>query len=238
MYEIRIETMKKTRLTFIYALIGLFAVSCSSKGNGISDLKIVGSDEGVSVGQPSLIEADINVEDAIDEVQITWEPTSGDGWQLAAAFTDGLQGQQSVRFSEYIDVPVDAAPGKYRLTMKVKQQDGTEIEESVDATLTIDSTVPVASDLDVGINAAGNDLHLETELTAVKKIQQVTVQVNGAAWSKDFTFDGSRIKDQLSLHFHEHVHIDEAPAGNYQVVLTVEDQEGRSASVEGSFTKK
>lgn len=230
--------MKKLTSVFQYIIIGFLAISCSPKGSGINGLQVGGADATVSVGQSTLIEANINVDQPIDNVQIEWKSANDDGWELLEVYTEDFQGKTNAVFFESVSIPTDVIPGKYVLTMKVKQQDGTVVEQSMETTFTIDSTVPVASALDVGINAAGNDLHLESELTAVKKIEQVVVKVNGASWSKDFTFDSPKIKDQLSHTFHEHVHVDDAPAGEYQVILTVQDQEGRQASVEGKFVKK
>lgn len=118
-----------------------------------------------------------------------------------------------------------------------KKSDDVQTADSATGRERIDTTIPVITDLDVGINAKKNDLHIEAELSAVKKIDRVVVTLKGDNWTKDITFDQAPPRGELTTNFHQHVHVDEAPAGEYQVILTLHDQEGREAKAEGSFVK-
>lgn len=228
------------RLTGVPGLLFAFIIllaGCSSPGRGISDLQ-VGEKAEAFVGLSLPVSARVSAEAAIVEISIAIRPVSDEGWTFAAQYSDGIAGKNKADFRTDVAIPATAEPGNYRLTLRLVEADGSVTEASADFRLTIDSTVPTASGLDVGINAAGNDLHLETELTAPSGIKSVFVAIEGNAWSKEFKFAGEQLVGQLTHHFHEHVHVSEAPEGDYRVILTVEDQKGRRAQTEGMFAKK
>ncbi len=214
-------------------------VGCGGRQEGIGSLKVgpEGNAEGFA-GQSLPVSASVRTASPISHVDVAIQPIAGSGWTFSERYTERIAGNREIPFQAGVDVPVDAEPGDYKLTVHVETADGTAFTESTDLRLAIDSTVPVASDLDVGINAAGNDLHLETELTVPGKIRQVRVEVVGDDWRDEFPFAGSKLVGQLAHHFHEHVQVGEAPAGSYRVILTVEDQRGRKAQAEATFTKK
>ncbi|SKB63501.1 protein of unknown function [Parapedobacter luteus] len=226
------------RPTFVLLLLVVMA-GCGRQEAGVSKLRI-GADGNAEafVGQSFPVEAHVAATTTISEAEINIRPVSGDGWVFNGPFSEGIAGKKDATFAARIDVPADTEPGNYTLTLRVIDADGSVSESTGDFRIGIDSTVPIAGDLDVGINAAGNDLHLETELTVPGKIDQVTVEIKGDAWSDEVTFAGDRLVGQLAHHFHEHIAVAEAPKGDYRVILTVADQRGRRAQAEGTFTKK
>jgi len=225
----------------VFRLLLFFIVlsaGCGRQGAGISNIQVEeGGRAEVFVGQPFTVSAHVAAGKAIDHVDLRIGPVSGEGWTFERPFSEGIAGKKAVSFAARVEIPKDAEPGSYRLTLRLTEDDGSVAEESADFQIAIDSTIPTASDLDVGINAAGNDLHLETELIAPSGIKAVLVEIKGDAWSTGFTFNEGELVGQLTHHFHEHVHVEEAPAGTYRVILTVEDRKGRSAKTEGTFTK-
>lgn len=214
-------------------------VGCGSRQAGIDSLTVgsEGSAEGF-VGQLLPVSAGIRTTAPIDHVEVDIRPIDGQGWTFSEQFTEGIAGSTGIAFRADVDIPIETEPGDYKLTLRVVTDDHTVVTESTDLRVGIDTTVPVASTLDVGINAAGNDLHLETELAVPGKIKEVRVAVEGQDWRDEFSFAGSKLVGQVTYHFHEHVHVDRAPAGTYRVIVTVADQQGREAHTEAAFTKK
>jgi len=225
-------------LATVISAIGLF-VSCSADRSGVRNLEVgeKGSAEAF-VGQELPVRAEIALGEKIASVEVRITPSGADGWSFRQQYAGNYAGKDNVSFAETVQVPEGAKVGSYVVGLRAMGEKEAAEEATVDIRLSVDSSVPVVGDLDVGINAAGNDLHLEADITAAKKIKQVSVEVKGAAWSKVFTFDKAPMKDQMSYTFHEHVHVDEAPPGMYEVVLTVGDQAGRNAVAHGNFEKK
>ncbi len=219
----------------IFILLG---VACQHEHPGVSDLR-AGTDGNrqAFVGGELPVTAHIAVDAPVDRADVAIRPASGAGWAFAGEYSEGLGGKTHAPFEAAVAIPDTVEPGDYILVFRITDAEGNVSADSVDFKLAIDSTVPTASDLDVGINAAGNDLHLESELSAPLAIAKVVVEVKGIAWEETFIFSGTELAGQLSLRFHEHVKVGEAPKGSYHVCLVVEDSKGRTARTEGTFTK-
>lgn len=221
------------------AIAVLLLIGCGGGDSGIGKLQVgTGAPAEGFAGQPLPVVAAVTTKAAIAQVTVDIRPVTGQGWTFSKPYTDEVVGSKEMTFRTAIDVPTDAEPGNYQLTLRVTTADSIAIAASADFRLDIDSTVPTTTDLDVGINAAGDDLHLETELAAPSKIKQVSVAVEGEQWRKEFSFAGKALVGQLSAHFHEHVHVADAPRGAYRVILTVTDEQGRQAKTEARFSKK
>lgn len=219
-------------------LISLLFIGCQQRQQGISHIKIGKDNEQKGyVGQQLLISADLRSEEALQHVEIAISSDTETGWEFAETLQEDIKGKNNLKFSTEVAVPISAKPGKYILIMKAIKSNGTVYQESESFTIAVDSSLPVISDLDIGLNATKNDLHLGAELTAAKKIKQIKISIQGEAWDKEIVFNGAKVEGKVSLHFHEHVHVDDAPEGAYDVVITVEDQDGRTASNQGTFTK-
>lgn len=231
------KTAKVSLMALMLSISLLF--SCSNGQTGITKIEI--GEKGKSeafIGSHLPIKAEINLNEKIKSIEVQIALAKTTDWSLNRSYREKYVGNSKVHFNESFEIPYDAEVGNYELMLKVNGENGAVEEKRTRIQISVDSTVPIVGDLDVGINAKGNDLHLETDITAAKKIKQVSVALKGKEWSKDFVFDKPAIKDHVSYNFHEHVNVNEAPKGEYEVVLTVEDQEGRKASTTNSFQKK
>lgn len=228
------------RSQMLAALISLgILFSCTGEGSGISKMRVGEKDSGEAfIGLPMPVKADVSLDENIVGVELEMTAQSPEEWTFSQQFKDKYAGANAVKFDEEFMFPNGTEAGNYELTLTVTGESGAIVQQKRNFRISVDSTVPVVDELEVGINAAGDDLHLAAHITAAKKIRQVVLSVEGADWSKEFVFEQARVKDQTAVHFHEHAHVDEAPAGVYSVILTVEDHDGRKAAATGTFQKK
>lgn len=231
--------MKKLTIHLVLSLIiNLLLVGCQNREEGISNINIGNESEQKGyIGQPLSIQADIISDVTLEQVELMISSNIDQDWDFSEIFKENISGKKEAKFSTDVDIPQSLKSGKYSLTLKAVKSDGAIDEKTEMFRLIIDSSLPVVSDLDIGLNAKKNDLHLETELTAAKKIKQVMITIQGEAWNKEVILNEAKVDGKLSLHLHEHVHVDEAPEGTYEVIVTVEDQEGRKANNQATFTK-
>lgn len=233
--------LKQNRNVVTLILAGIIAVfsACSNRDSGISNIQI-GEDNNseAHIGSSFPVKADISLDENIQSVTMTIASTDGSNWDFTQNFTEKYAGSKTAKFQENIEVPTDAEMGNYELLLTATGESGAIEESSSTFRVAIDSTVPTVTDLEVGLNSAGDDLHLEAHLTAAKKIKQVILTVKGERWIKDVTFDKSHIKGQTHIHFHEHADIESAPAGEYSAILLVEDEDGRKSTGSAGFTKR
>lgn len=112
-------------------------------------------------------------------------------------------------------------------------------ETKVESTLELqnDPTLPSATGFEVGLNAAGNDLHAEASITAPNKLAEIIVEIHGNGWEKEFSYKDEKIVGQTTYNFHKHMDVTAAPKGHYHVHLKVVDQAGKSATFEEHFDK-
>ncbi len=235
------NTNRIQQKTSLMAVVLFFIMlsSCSGDRTGISKM-VVGEKDAAEafIGLPLLVKAEIALEENIASIDLHMATANTGDWTFTQHFTEKYSGSNTASFDEQFMFPNGTEAGNYELTLVVTGESGAVVERKRNFRISVDSTVPVVEELEVGINASGDDLHLAAHITAAKKIRQVILSVEGPDWSREFVFDKARIKDQMSVHFHEHAHVDEAPAGQYVVILTVEDQDGRKAAATGSFEKK
>lgn len=218
--------------------IGLLSAACHPEHPGVTDLRVGTEDSGEAfAGQELPMSAHIAVHAPIRRADVEIRPVSGKGWTFAQQYNESLEGKTHARFEARIGIPDTAEAGDYLLVLRITDTEEHVSEDTARFRLAIDSTVPTASGLDVGINKAGNDLHLETELTVPAGIAGVSVEIRGDAWSDTFDFSGNDLVGQLTHRFHEHVKVGEAPGGAYTVIATVRDRQGREYKTEGAFTK-
>ena len=216
----------------------LLSAACQHEHAGVSNLQVgSGGSAEALIGQELPVTAHISAQAPINRADVEIKPVSGKGWVFKQQYTKGIAGKVHTQFETSMTIPNTVEAGDYLLVLRITDADGTLSEDTAQFRLAIDSTVPTASDLDVGINAAGDDLHLESKLTAPLGIAKVAVEIKGDNWEKAFTFSEERLIGQLNHHFHEHVKVGEAPEGPYRISLTVEDSKGRQSRTEGAFIK-
>jgi hypothetical protein len=88
---------------------------------------------------------------------------------------------------------------------------------------------------------AGDELHLEAEITAEGLIAKIEVEIHqeeGGSFEIEETFGAdSKYFGLKNAEFHEHIDIPaEAPAGEYHLHLTVTDQTGQTTTEEAELT--
>ena len=231
-------------------IIGLFSVlsfvaSCSKDDDDVIAAPTI---SGVEVGHDNNktaypggdfhVEAEILAPGNVATVQLLISPVSGTGWSFDEVFTDGLAGNKNAAFHEHLAIPADAPLGQYKLRLIVTDQKGQVANIESDLEIKVDPTLPGATDFEIGLNAAGNDLHLEANINAVNKIAKVIVEVHGAGWEKAFEFTDAAMVGQTTYNFHKHVNVGDAPAGHYHVHLVIVDQAGKENEFEEHFDKK
>src|SRR5690606_33634036 len=151
---------------------------------------------------------------------------------------EGIVGTSKANFDFEIQLPDTLEMGDYLLEVEMADRQNSRGSAKYPVKLRVDVNRPIITDLEVGINDAGDDLHLAAAVMAPNKIAEIRAEIVGEQWSKDFSYKGAQIVDKLETHFHEHAHIHEAPAGTYELTLIVIDKEGRQARSVASFTKK
>ena len=135
-------------------------------------------------------------------------------------------------------IPEDVKAGAYEIQVRVRYDDGSIQQSKSQLSIKVDSTVPMASPLEVGINAAGNDLHLESVLVVPKGIAYAKVEISANDLKNEYKFDKGHMVGTQQHTFHEHIDLTDYPSGNYHVLLTVCDKENRVATTSGNFQKK
>lgn len=228
-----------TCIVLLFIGLGVLYSCNSAKDTAITDLR-VGTDSDLKgfAGIAMPVTAKVRGDKDIKEIELAIFPKSGSGWNFSQQYRVGLEGQNSADFEEAIAIPMDANVGYYRLKMKVVHADLTEVESTVDFDISLDSSIPLASELEVGINADGTDLHLESQLSVAKTIKSVMISLVGDSWSKEYLFEKTGMIGKLEYNFHEHIKVADLPKGRYEVVLQVNDQENRTFETRGRFEKK
>jgi len=196
-----------------------------------------GNNKTAHPGNDLHIEAQITAPGTIKDVVLDIHPKTGTGWKVNTTYTENLAGLKNAEFHKHIDVPADATLGDYHGHIKVTDENGQVTEAEFDLKVTSDPTLPSVTGFEVGLNAAGNDLHAEAKITAPNKIARVTLEVHGGNWEKEVTYTDVAMVGQTTYNLHKHVNVTGIPAGHYHVHLKVIDQAGKENEFEEHFDK-
>lgn len=235
--------MKTTKVTVAFLL--LFATFTACKKDKLETPKpsIEGLEVGTSnnkvahPGNDLHIEALIIASGIIKDVVLEIHPENGSGWVVNTTYTEGFSGLKNAEFHKHLDVPANAALGDYHGHLKVTDQSGQVTEIEFELQLTADPALPSVSNFEVGLNAAGNDLHVEAMITVPNKISKIVLEVHGSGWEKEVTYTDAAIVGQTTYNLHKHLDIATAPGGHYHVHLKVVDQSGKENEFEEHFDK-
>ncbi|NGF57963.1 hypothetical protein G5B00_15695 [Parapedobacter sp. SGR-10] len=231
--------MKRDSIVFLAFLLFLL-YGCSEPVPPIAWVKVGDNqdDDRFYVGQTLLLKGIVRDTTGLDVLWWHIRPVSGEGWTYVDTIDlrtfdkgDKFEWQQGVA------IPDSIALEEYQISLSARQRDGKVVQSAKNMMLVVDSTFPVISELEVGLNSAGNDLHLATEIVAAKRIAHVVVEISGTAWQQEYTFAGKKLQGELTAHFHEHIKVAELPSGEYKVKVYVHDQNDRTAIAEGGFSK-
>lgn len=170
------------------------------------------------------------------------EVTAGEGevdWDFEQVFTDAKYLVLNPEFHEHIDVPTDIPSGEYHIELLVTDELGNSTE--VDGHLIILDAIAISGfEMDETV-ARGDDFHIEFMILAAHGIHSITVDIHAdgvtpgegeVAWDFEEEFlEGYH--EEMEAEFHEHIDVPAtAPAGEYHIIFTVEDEDGNTVAYE------
>ncbi|MCM4163454.1 MULTISPECIES: DUF4625 domain-containing protein [unclassified Arenibacter] len=188
-------------------------------------------------------EAEISAEAVVSSISLdihAHDLTPGEAeveWDHEQIFTDTAYLVMNPIFHEHIDVPSNIPAGEYHITLTVTDELGnsTEIEGHIDILDPIGlSDISIASSV-----VRGDDFHAEFMVHAVHGVHNITVDIHAhgitpgegeVEWHFEEVFTEG-YHDQTEVEFHKHIDVPvTAPAGEYHMVFTVEDDEGNTVN--------
>ncbi|SDG61142.1 protein of unknown function [Pedobacter terrae] len=235
--------MKTTKTLLLFFLFAITFSACKKdepvlQAPMISALEVGTSNNKIAhPGNDLHIEAQIAAPANIKDVVLEIHPESGSGWNVNTTYTEGFVGLKNAEFHKHIDVPADAKVGAYHGHLKVTDQNGQVSEIEFDLQVTADPSLAKVTGFEVGLNAAGNDLHVEAAITAPNKIAKLVLEVHGNGWEKEVSYEDAALVGKTSYTLHKHLEVAAAPKGHYHVHLKVIDQSGKEVEFEEHFDK-
>ena len=234
--------IKFSKFLFLFVTVAALFTACKKDETfempTISDIEVGLNNSKVAFpGSDLHIEAKLMATANITSVKLEINPVAATGWKFNQEFTDGFAGLKNAEFHEHFDIPADAELGMYRVVLTLTDAQGQSTKIESDLELKFDPTLPQASGLEVGLNTAGNDLHVEATITAVNKIARVVVEIHGGTYEKEFLYTDAAMVGATSYNFHKHINVSEVPKGHYHVHLKVVDQAGKENEFEEHFDK-
>jgi len=248
--------MMKTnfKLLAIVAFLGVFLYSCSDDDDPVLNAPIISNfeygegsshstDQVAYKGSDIHFEAEINAEATVSSITLSihaHDLTPGDGevdWDFEQTFTDSKYLVINPVFHEHIDVPANIPAGEYHIELTVTDALGnsTEVEGHIQV---LDPVTISDFSMDTTV-ARGDDFHVEFLINAVHGIHKITVDIHahgitpGAGeieWDYEDVFEDG-YHGEAEVEFHEHIDVPaNAPAGEYHILFTVEDEDGNIKS--------
>lgn len=224
-------------MIFLIILTCLFG--CDNHQIGISDIKVgkTGNEVSAFIGQDLHFKTNIYFPAGIKFLTATFEPINKTDWSYVKDYSSDVKQHNQYHLNEVIPIPVHLTVGVYKFCIKAVSELGEKAEKEIQINVKVDSSMPFAAKIDVGLNAKKDDLHLESEISASRKIKSVKVVLKWGSSSKTYIFDKGAMIDAVQFTFHEHLDLKEFKNGKYDIILTVEDQEGRLFETKGDFIK-
>lgn len=244
------------KILAIITFIGLFLHSCSNDDDVIFNAPVISNFEYGEGGSHSTervaykgsdihLEAEINAEATVSSIAISihsHDLTPGDNeidWDFEKVFTDSNYLVINPTFHEHIDIPTNIPAGEYHIELVVTDELGnsTEVEGHIEILDPI-----TLSDISVDTTVArGGEFHTEFMIEAVNGIHSITVDIHAhglavgtgeVEWDYEEEFLGE-YHEKTSVEFHEHIDVPvTAPAGEYHIIFTVEDEDGNTKEYE------
>jgi len=258
--NIKTNLMKSNfKFLAIIAFFGILLNSCSSDDDASSPSGIAPEITDFAFGEGSThstepvaytgedihIEADIYAEEVVSSITLTihaHDLTIGENeeeWEYTHVYEGGDYEAINPSFHVHVDVPQYAAQGEYHIELTVEDMSGniTETEGHIDiinlitfSNAEIDETV-----------VRGEEFHLDVEIGALNSIHELTVDIHAhdltvedgeVEWDGEFDFSAD-YHDETEADFHTHIDVPAtAPAGEYHLTITVEDEDGNTESYE------
>lgn len=248
--------MNKLKHAFLLSLVGLALFSCQDDDDMEFDAPAISnfefgeggthSTEGTAYrGSDLHMEAVILAEATVASITVTihgHDLEVGEGeteWDFSQTYKDEKYLVKNPTFHEHIDIPATAPAGEYHVVLEVTDSEGQTSE--VEGHLDVMAPVSISGfEMDETV-ARGSDFHVEFMINAVNGIHQITVDVHAhdlAPGAGEVEWDFEAIFEEgyhglTEAEFHEHIDVPAtAPAGEYHVTFTVEDEEGNTIEYE------
>lgn len=189
--------------------------------------------------------AEINAEATVSSITLSIHSdavTAGEGevdWDFKQVFTDAKYLVINPEFHEHVDVPSDIPAGEYHIELLVTDELGNSTE--VDGHLQIMDTITISGfEMDETVTR-GDDFHIEFMIDAAHGIHNITVDIHAhdltpADGEEEWDFEAEFLDgyhEASEAEFHEHIVVPAtAPAGEYHVLFTVEDEDGNTIAYE------
>ncbi len=255
------KTIMKTNLKFlaIVAFLGLFTQSCSDNDDPSFAAPVIsnfeygeGDDHSTEAyaykGGDIHLEADIHAEGTVESITLiihAHDLTPGDGeveWDLEQSYSDSKYQVINPTFHEHVEVPSNIPAGEYHIELIVTDKLGnsTEVDGHIDIMdpITIDEF-----SIDESV-VRGSDVHIEFMIAAINGIHNISVDIHGhdlplepgeVEWDFEKTYEEG-YHEETEVEFHEHIDVPAtAPAGEYHVSFTIEDEDGNTFEYETHF---
>lgn len=258
--NIKTNLMKSNfKFLAIIAFFGILLNSCSSDDdNGSPSLTAPeitnfeygeGSEHSTEqvafTGSDIHLEADIYAESVVSSITLYihgHDLSVGEDeteWDFEQVYNDDSYQVINPEFHVHVDVPTDAPAGEYHVELVVLDEQGNSTE--VEGHLEVLSPITL-SEYGVSETAVrGEDFHAEFMIDALNGIHEITVDVHGhglpleegdVEWDQEIVFSEG-YHGATEIEFHEHIDVPvTAPAGEYHVTFTVEDENGNTESYE------
>lgn len=242
----------------IVAFLGILLHSCSSDDEGtppvaapvISNFEYgEGSshseDQVAYKGSDIHLEAEITAEGTVSSISIdihAHDLEVGEGeveWDFEQTFTDASYLVINPTFHEHIDIPSNIPAGEYHIVLTVTDELGNSTEAEGHLQILDPITLSEISISETVVR--GSDFHTEFIISAVNGIHQITVDVHAhglEVGEGEVEWDFENIYSEgyhelTEAEFHEHIDVPEtAPAGEYHILFTVEDEDGNTVEYE------
>ncbi|AGA80728.1 DUF4625 domain-containing protein [Echinicola vietnamensis] len=242
--------MNKLKHIFLITLLGLVLFSCQDDEDQTFNAPVISdfefgegsshSSEPVAYRGGDLhMEANIQAEVNVTSITVTihgHDLEVGEGeteWDFSQTYTDDKYMVKNPTFHEHIDIPATAPVGEYHVVLEVTDEAGNTTEE--EGHLEIMSPVTISEfHMDESV-VRGSDFHVDFMIEAIHGIHMVSVDIHAhgltpgegeAEWHFDQVFEEG-YHGLTEAEFHEHIEVPStAPAGEYHVVFSVEDEEG------------
>ena len=258
MKQIKTNFMKSNfKFLAITAFLAISLNSCSSDDDGpllnaptISSFEYgQGSthttDKVVYKGSDIHLEAEINAEATVSSIKISIHAHGLDlgesevDWDFEKVFTDSKYLVINPAFHEHIDVPANIPAGEYHIELTVTDALGNSTR--VDGHIQILDVITL-SDISIDTTVTrGDDFHVAFMINATNGIHNITVDVHShgitpgdgeIGWHYNEIFSEG-FHGLTNVEFHKHIDVPmTAPAGEYHLVITVEDEDGNTKKID------
>ncbi|WP_458627188.1 DUF4625 domain-containing protein [Winogradskyella sp. PC D3.3] len=245
-------------LTLI-AFFGILLNSCSSDDDASSpslnapeitnfeygEGSVHSTDQVAFKGSDIHLEAEINAEAVVSSITLSIHAHDlplADGeveWDFFQEYSGSNYQVINPTFHEHVDVPTNIPSGEYHIELVVIDENGNSTE--VDGHLEILDYITLSGYSVSETVVRGDDFHAEFMINALNGIHNITVNVHahdvpvGAGeieWDEEFVFS-TGYHGETEIEFHEHIDVPAtAPAGEYHITFTVEDEDGNTKAYE------